>query len=309
MKKNQHMTRTPYKPCEFKDPLGRNVLNSLSAHIAILDEAGTILETNAAWQAFAEAQGAGNGSSIGSNYLKICEAATGEGAQDAQAVSSGIRAVIRSEIKEFLYDYPCHTPRRRHWFYMRAILMDREGMGAEPPSAAQTVRVIVSHEEITNLKLAEEALRKSKQEVEDQKQQLEEANIALKVLLKQREGDKLELEKNVLSNIKGLVFPYLEKLKIAPLRPKDKQLLGVMETHLKEIISPLLQRVANINIVLTPQEMQVAALVKDGKTSKEIADILVVSETTVHFHRKNLRKKFGLNNKSTNLRSFLMSLS
>ena len=52
-----------------------------------------------------------------------------------------------------------------------------------------------------------------------------------------------------------------------------------------------------------------ASLVKDGKTSKEIADVLNVSETTVNFHRKNLRVKFGLRNKRTNLRSYLMSIS
>ena len=55
--------------------------------------------------------------------------------------------------------------------------------------------------------------------------------------------------------------------------------------------------------------MQVVSLVKDGKTSKEIADVLNVSETTVNFHRKNLRVKFGLRNKRTNLRSYLMSIS
>ena len=155
--------------CEYKDPMGQNVLNSLSAHIAIIDETGMILETNAAWQAFAISQGGGAASSsIGLNYLKICETASGEGTQDAHAVAGGIRAVIRGEVKEFLYDYPCHTPQGRHWFYMRAILMDRNAMNSE----AQSLRVIVSHEDITNLKLAEEALKRSKEEVENQKQQL-----------------------------------------------------------------------------------------------------------------------------------------
>jgi DNA-binding CsgD family transcriptional regulator len=238
------------------------------------------------------------------NYLEVCDAATGEGAQDAHAVARGIRSVIQGEIKEFLYDYPCHSMQNHHWFYMRVILMEA---GKEDPALSR--RVIVSHEEITDLKLAEEALKKSKAEVDEQKQQLEEANIALKVLLKQREKDKSDLEKNVLTNIKDLVFPYLEKLKIAPLRSKDKKILQVIESRLNEIISPLLQTISNLNIILTPQEMQVAALVKDGKSSKEIAEILVVSETTVHFHRKNLRKKFGLNNKATNLRSYLLSMA
>lgn len=55
--------------------------------------------------------------------------------------------------------------------------------------------------------------------------------------------------------------------------------------------------------------MMIAALIRDGKSSKEIADLLNVSDTTVHFHRKNLRIKFGLTNTRTNLRSYLLSLS
>ena len=98
-------------------------------------------------------------------------------------------------------------------------------------------------------------------------------------------------------------------MKSAQLKAKDKTLVEIIDTHLQDIMVPLMQNLTNANILLTPQEMQVATLVKDGKTSKEIADILIVSEATVNFHRKNLRVKFGLTNKQTNLRSYLMSLS
>ena len=182
---------------------------------------------------------------------------------------------------------------------MRAIRM----------SDQKPIRVVVSHEEITELKLTEEALRKSQEALEEQKQSLEEANIALKVLLKQREDDKLELERKVLSNVKELVLPYVEKLKNSRLRPKDKTLAEIIETHLNDIISPLLQKLSHARILLTPQEMQVASLVKDGRTSKEIADILNISEATVNFHRKNLRDKFGIKGKQANLRSYLLSIS
>ncbi|MBT8341933.1 MAG: helix-turn-helix transcriptional regulator [Desulfatitalea sp.] len=288
------------RPCEFSGELGKAVLNSLSAHVAIIDEEGIIVETNRAWREFAGGDGKIDSDAfLGMNYLAICDAAAGEGAQDAHAVADGIRSVIRHEITEFLYDYPCHSPTEQHWFYMRAIRM-------QAPGPAQ---VVVSHEEITQLKLAEEALKASKAAIEAQKQHLEETNIALKVLLKQRAEDKLEMEQKVLTNIKELVFPYIEKLKRAPIRAKDKTIVAIIESHLNDIISPLLQRLANINVLLTPQEMQVAALVKDGRSSKEISDILNVSETTVHFHRKNLREKFGIKNTTTNLRSYLMSMS
>jgi DNA-binding CsgD family transcriptional regulator len=284
----------------FSDELARTVLNSLSAHIAILDENGVILETNKSWHMYAVESGMPeNYDHNGVNYLEICDGTTGSEADDAGNVAEGIRAVIRGDLEEFLYDYPCHSADGPHWYYMRTIRMAGPG----------PVRVVVSHEEITALKLAEEALKKSQEELFEQKQSLEEANIALKVLLKQREADRQELEKKVLTNVKDLVLPYVEKLKNSRLKPRDKTLIEIVETHLSDVISPLLQRFANAKILLTPQEMKVASLVKDGKTSKEIADILNVSETTINFHRKNLRVKFGLTNQKSNLRSYLLSIS
>jgi DNA-binding CsgD family transcriptional regulator len=282
----------------FSAELTRTAFNALSAHIAILDEKGVILETNEAWQNFADRNGSPVGMDFrGVNYLNVCDMADADSSQDACDVAQGIRAVIDGELDEFLHDYPCHSPESRHWYYMRVIRI---------PSA-DPVRVIVSHEDITALKLTEEALNQSREELEEQKQSLEEANIALKVLLRQRENDKSELEQRFLANIKSLVLPYVQKLKNARLKPKEKTMVEIIETHLNDIVSPLLQQFSNANIILTPQEMQVASLVKDGKTSKEIADILNITEATVNFHRKNLRIKFGLKNKQTNLRSYLMS--
>jgi len=150
---------------------------------------------------------------------------------------------------------------------------------------------------------------KSREELSEQKLSLEEANIALKVLLKQRENDRVELERKVLTNVKSMVIPYVERLKKARLKPREKIMVDIVDTHLKDIISPLLQNLSNASVLLTPQEIQVATLIKDGKSSKEIAEILIVSDATVHFHRKNLRRKFGLKNRKANLRAHLMSLS
>ncbi len=284
----------------FSESLARSAFDALSAHIAILDHEGVIRATNRAWQNHAVQGGLPSGHNFhGVNYLSLCDQALGDDSRDACKVATGIRAVINMELDEFLYDYPCHEPKGQHWFYMRVIRIP----DTDP------VQVVVSHEEITALKLTEQALRDSQEKLNDQKQGLEEANVALKVLLRQREEDKNDLEKRFLTNVKGLVLPYVEKLKSAPLKAKDKTLVEIIDTHLKDIVTPLMQNLTNVNILLTPQEMQVATLVKDGKTSKEIAEILIVSEATINFHRKNLRTKFGLTNKQTNLRAYLMSLS
>ena len=286
-------------PHVVADPLAIAVLNSLSAHIAILDADGVILQTNQAWQRYALGNDFGaRPDAVGVNYLAICDATCGRDARDAAQVAAGIRMVITGQESEFLYDYPCHGPQGKRWYYLRAIRMTGPG----------PTRLVVSHEDITALKRTEEALRGREVELEEQKQVLEETNIALKVLLKQREADKAELERKVLANVKGLVFPYIEKLKAAALRPREKTMVEIVDAHLRDIISPFLQQMANAGILLTPQELQVAQLVKDGKTSKEVAALLNVTEATANFHRKNLRAKFGLKGRRANLRAHLMSL-
>jgi len=300
MKNEENKDKKEVFPLYGADEMSRTILDSLSAHIAIVDDKGVILDTNEAWRKYAIISGMPEGyDSIGDNYLDICDATKGEDAANANAVAAGIRRVIQGSVKEFLLDYPCHSTDGPHWYYLRAIRMP----GDEP------VRVVISHEEITALKLTEEALRERENKLALRKTELEEANIALKVLLKQRENDKSDLERKVITNIKEMVLPYIEKLKRVHLKQKDKRIVEIIDSHLRDIISPMMHKLANANIILTPQEIQVASLVKDGKASKEIADILNVAETTVHFHRKNLRKKFGLSNSQTNLRSYLISIS
>ncbi len=293
-------TKKDELPYYYSSETARTVLDSLSAHIAIMDDKGKILDTNRAWREYAAKSDMPEGyDSIGDNYLEICDAAKGDDGANARAVAVGVREVIQGRVDEFLLDYPCHSNDGPHWYYLRAIRMSGDG----------PVRVVISHEEITALKLTEEALRESESQLNQQKTKLEEANIALKVLLKQREDDKSDLEQKVIINVKEMLLPYVEKLKRVTLKPKDKQIVEIIDSHLQDIISPMIQKLANASIIMTPQEIQVASLVKDGKASKEIADILNIAETTVHFHRKNLRKKFGLSNSQTNLRSYLISIS
>ena len=285
---------------EINESLANIILDALSAHIAILDEKGVILKTNRAWQNFADVNRLQNpAGATPMNYLSVCDLAKGDNSKEAKAVADGIRSVIKGEINEFLLDYPCHSPNQKRWFYMRVTRIPGPG----------PMRAVVSHENITALKLAEEALKAHKKELESKTHHLEETNTALKVLLKQREKDKAELESKVLQNINVLISPYVAKLKNKKLKSSEKALVDIIDTNLRDIVSPLLQRLANAKIILTPQEIQVAALVKEGKSTKEIADILTVSETTVSFHRKNLRKKLGLDNTRRNLRAHLLSLS
>jgi DNA-binding CsgD family transcriptional regulator len=137
---------------------------------------------------------------------------------------------------------------------------------------------------------------------------LAELNAALKTLLRQREEDRTELEESLLANVKHLVMPYVDKLMEMRLLPDHKMFVEIIRSHLKEITSPFLRTLSRQFAGLTPMEIQVANLIKDGRATKDIAAILVASEKTVLFHRHNLRKKLGLTQKKINLRSYLCSL-
>jgi PAS domain S-box-containing protein len=161
--------------------------------------------------------------------------------------------------------------------------------------------------DISERKRAEEALIKREKELEIKTRNLEELNTALKVLLKKRDEDKKELEDKVLLNVKRLVFPYLEKLQMSGLDERQKAYASILESNLNEIISPFSQSLSSRYVSLTPMEIEVANIIKQGKTTKEIANLLSLSSKTIEVHRKNIRKKIGINNKKTNLRSRLLS--
>jgi PAS domain S-box-containing protein len=137
------------EPLRESEPFARSALDSLSAHIAILDESGTIVFVNEAWREFAESNGAVGNVAEGANYLQVCESAVGEQSADAAAFAEGIRSVLSGRRKEFALEYPCHSPTEQRWFVGRVTRFPAN----DPP------RVVVAHENITERKRAEEALR------------------------------------------------------------------------------------------------------------------------------------------------------
>jgi PAS domain S-box-containing protein len=133
--------------------LARSTVDALSAEMAILDERGTIIAVNRAWRSFAADNGVAGGRAFeGDNYLAVCDAA-GATAPDAGEVAAGVRAVMRAEVTEFALEYPCHSPEEQRWFNARVTRFAGDG----PP------RVVIAHENITQRKQAEAALRESEE--------------------------------------------------------------------------------------------------------------------------------------------------
>ncbi len=129
-------------------------LDALLAHIAVLDEHGNILAVNDAWRRFAEANGFKAGSfGLGANYLQICLSASGHYAEEAAPVAQGIQDVMVGRCSEFHLEYPCHGPHEQRWFVVQAT----------PFAVGDSLRVVVTHTNITEYKLAAEARRQQEE--------------------------------------------------------------------------------------------------------------------------------------------------
>lgn len=232
--------------------------NSISAHAAIIDESGVIIETNRAWQDFArENDFNGPADCVGINYLAICDSVMDPGGETA-GIAAGIRQVMEGKQEEYFARYPCHSPRGKRWYALRAVRFRAKGKR----------QVVITHENITPIMLAQASLERKEQELREQAHKLEETNIALRVLLERRDQDRLKLEETILVNVKELVLPYIEKLLAANLSARELTLLEIAESRLRDIISPFMGRLSAVNNFLTPQEIQVATHVRDAKNQQ-----------------------------------------
>ena len=153
-----------------------------------------------------------------------------------------------------------------------------------------------------------EMRRRTETSLRNRETELQEANAALKVLLRRIEDARTELEEKLLSNINQLVFPYLDKLKRRVTDEKGKAYINVVEANLNELTSPLGSHLSARFARLTPTELEIAKLVIQGKTTKMIAEMLNTATSTIDFHRNNIRRKVGIRSARVNLRTYLTSL-
>ncbi|HEX8373286.1 MAG TPA: PAS domain S-box protein, partial [Chthoniobacterales bacterium] len=129
-----------------------SILNALPAHIALIDAEGVILSVNEAWQRPATANFLqGPEFSVGLNYLEACQRSAGGRAAEVSAILDGIDRVLGGETREFAAEYPCHSEAGQRWFRLVATPLHESRLGG----------AVVMHLNITERKLADEALRKS----------------------------------------------------------------------------------------------------------------------------------------------------
>jgi len=155
-------------------------------------------------------------------------------------------------------------------------------------------------QQINERRRAEEMLR-------EQKETLENKNIALKELTEQIEIEKREMQRKINANVNTFLLPLVEKLKLR-MTLADGEYLQLLEQNLKELTSGYGGRLHEFDPHLTRREIDICNMVKHGLTSKEIAKMLAISEQTVAKHRQNIRKKLKIDKKQTNLATYIQKI-
>jgi len=224
--------------------------------------------------------------------------------KDLERVSSSIQNIMETGTDTIELELIRKDGRKVPTEYKVSAIKDEEG---KPKYFISIGR------DITDRKRAEKELLKAKAELEEKVKErtaeIQERNIALKVLLGQREGDKKKLEASIMSNVKELLMPNLSRLKNSMKSSEQKIALNVLEANLNEIISPFAGNKSSLYMKLTPTEIQVANFIKHGATSKNIAESLCLSQRTIDTHRYNIRKKIGISGRDTNLRTYLLAMT
>ena len=133
-------------------------------------------------------------------------------------------------------------------------------------------------------------------------------NTALRVLLEHQEKARRDLERTIMENLKKNLFPYLDLLQNKLKSRKEEMLVSIIKTNINEITSTFTQELSGAPLDFTPREVQIAELIRQGKSSKDIALVFNLAVGTVDFYRNNLRKKLGIRNRKISLRNYLLTL-
>jgi PAS domain S-box-containing protein len=160
-----------------------------------------------------------------------------------------------------------------------------------------------------NQMLREEVARgtETAKELHMKSERLRELNTAMRVLLDKRNEDRLRSEENIRVNLVQLIEPYLDRLDHSGLNSSQQQLLNVIRMNLNEVVGSPMPELAAKYYIFSPGELQVANLIRKGRTTKDMSRLLNISPRTVDSYRNNIREKLGLKNKKVNLKTYLSS--
>ncbi|PJC76894.1 MAG: helix-turn-helix transcriptional regulator [Syntrophobacterales bacterium CG_4_8_14_3_um_filter_49_14] len=153
---------------------------------------------------------------------------------------------------------------------------------------------------------AEQELRELNKQLTVERKALQEANAALRAVMARIEEEKMNINKNIQANVEKILMPILHALSLE-LPKSQKKYAEILRTNLEEITSPFINQLSRRFYSLTPTEIKICKLIRNGMRTKEIARIQGVSVATINRHREHIRRKLDIINRDVNLTTYLQS--
>ncbi|MCU0917762.1 MAG: LuxR C-terminal-related transcriptional regulator [Planctomycetes bacterium] len=149
-------------------------------------------------------------------------------------------------------------------------------------------------------------LRAAHRAIQQEHQALQEANIALRTVLARLEEEKQGIKAAIAANIQKVIMPTVFELELE-VTGRQRSYVTLLRRSLQEIASPFLTHIARDHVQLTPVEIAIGTMIRNGLSTKEIAQLRCISAATVRRHRENIRQKLGLRNRKANLATYLQA--
>lgn len=149
-------------------------------------------------------------------------------------------------------------------------------------------------------------LRAAHRAIQREHQALQEANITLRTILSRLEEEKQEIKASIAANIQKVIMPIVFELELE-VTGRQRSYVTLLRRSLHEITSPFVSQMARDHVQLTPVEIAISTMIRNGLSTKEIAQLRCISPATVRRHRENIRRKLGLKNRKANLATFLQA--
>ena len=149
-------------------------------------------------------------------------------------------------------------------------------------------------------------LQETNRQLTLERKALQESNTALRIVLARIEQEKQEIHRDIKINVDKILMPILQGL-VTQLPPAQVKYVEMLQTNLEEITSPFISQLSLIYHSMTPTEIAICNMIRNGMRTKEIAETRGVSESTVNRHREKIRRKLRITNQDVNLATFLQS--
>lgn len=153
---------------------------------------------------------------------------------------------------------------------------------------------------------AERELKEINKQLTVERRALQESNAALRAVLSGIEEGKKDLHKNLQANVEKILMPILHVLEIE-LPKSQRKLIEILKNNLEKITSPFINHLSQKFLSLTPTEIKICNMIRNGLRTKEISQIQGVSIATINRHREHIRRKLEITNSNTNLSTYLQS--